>query len=62
MQVATRFVEEYSIAADVWVQRAPLNSPRSHFGAAYLDNKVVVFGGQAICTSEALCLNECDTC
>lgn len=59
VQVATRAVEEYSIAADAWVQRAPLNSPRSHFGAAYLDSQIIVFGGQAICTSETMCLNEC---
>ena len=57
--MATRAVEEYSIAADAWVERASFNSPRSHFGASFLDSQVMVFGGQAICTSNTLCLNEC---
>ena len=52
-------VEEYSPAADAWVQRAPLATPVSHFAAAYLDSQVVAFGGQDACTTVALCSNQC---
>ena len=52
-------MEEYSIAADAWVQRAPLATPVSHFAAAYLDGQVIAFGGQDACNTVALCANQC---
>ena len=52
-------VEEYSVAADAWVQRAPLATPISHFAAAYLDAQIIAFGGQDACTTVALCSNGC---
>ena len=57
-QVAIPDVEEYSVQADAWVQRAPLPTPVSHFAAAYLDTQVLAFGGQDACTTVALCTNQ----
>ena len=57
-QVAIPDVEEYSVEADAWVQRAPLATPVSHFAAAYLDSQVIAFGGQDACTTVALCANQ----
>ena len=53
-------MEEYSTAADAWVERAPLAAPVSHFAAAYLDSQIIAFGGQDACTTVALCSNGCE--
>jgi hypothetical protein len=57
--VAIPDVEEYSTAADTWVERAPLATPVSHLAAAYLDSQIIAFGGQDACTTVALCSNGC---
>ena len=58
----TSSVDEYSVAVNAWVQRAPLKLPRSSPAASYLDGQIMVFGGQAACKDPASCLKSYVTC
>ncbi|KAK9810368.1 hypothetical protein WJX72_009543 [[Myrmecia] bisecta] len=57
-QVGLHFVEEYNFNEDVWVEKAPMDTQRFSFGAAYIDEGVYAFGGHTFCaTPTADCAN-----
>ena len=47
--VATYHVEEYSMATNTWVDRAPLLSATFRTAGAYVNGAVYVFGGDPVC-------------
>jgi len=51
-KVAIHHVEEYILAQDVWIDRAPLPEATFRAGAAYVDGMVFVFGGHRTCEVE----------
>ncbi len=51
MQAGMHYVEEYNYDADVWVEKAPMDTQRFSFGAVYIDEGVYAFGGHTYCNS-----------
>ena len=47
--VATYYVEEYSMSTNTWIDRAPLMSATFRTAGAYVNGVVYVFGGDPTC-------------